>query len=139
MTRDLTHPSCYLYRWPWYHIYVHVVASSSRSFHNFTYESLLQLYSKKLEKTMARFVEGEIKILLSTNIVESGLDIQNANTIIIQDFQQFGLAQLYQVRCWPLLHAKTYDVAFEYQIYLPLFFAVRKNQRFAFISHHKSM
>ncbi|KAI3793837.1 hypothetical protein L1987_36460 [Smallanthus sonchifolius] len=57
-----------------------------------------QLYSKRLEKTMARFVDGEIKILVSTNIVESGLDIQNANTIIIQDFQQFGLAQLYQLR-----------------------------------------
>nr|XP_043632041.1 ATP-dependent DNA helicase At3g02060, chloroplastic [Erigeron canadensis] len=57
-----------------------------------------QLYSKRLEKTMSRFVEGEIKILVSTNIVESGLDIQNANTIIIQDFQQFGLAQLYQLR-----------------------------------------
>ncbi|KAL4577064.1 hypothetical protein LXL04_013165 [Taraxacum kok-saghyz] len=57
-----------------------------------------QLYSKRLEKTMTRFVEGEIRILVSTNIVESGLDIQNANTIIIQDFQQFGLAQLYQLR-----------------------------------------
>ncbi|XP_024972423.1 ATP-dependent DNA helicase At3g02060, chloroplastic isoform X1 [Cynara cardunculus var. scolymus] len=57
-----------------------------------------QLYSKRLEKIMTRFVDGEIKILISTNIVESGLDIQNANTIVIQDFQQFGLAQLYQLR-----------------------------------------
>lgn len=46
---------------------------------------------------MEKFAEGEIKILICTNIVESGLDIQNANTIIIQDVQQFGLAQLYQV------------------------------------------
>lgn len=46
---------------------------------------------------MEKFTLGEIKILISTNIVESGLDIQNANTIIIQDVQQFGLAQLYQV------------------------------------------
>lgn len=46
---------------------------------------------------MERFAQGEIKILICTNIVESGLDIQNANTIIIQDVQQFGLAQLYQV------------------------------------------
>ncbi|GJS97318.1 probable magnesium transporter NIPA8 isoform X1 [Tanacetum coccineum] len=61
-------------------------------------QGLEQLYSKRLEKTMTRFVDGEIKILVSTNIVESGLDIQNANTIIIQDFQQFGLAQLYQLR-----------------------------------------
>ncbi|KMZ73581.1 Transcription-repair-coupling factor [Zostera marina] len=55
-------------------------------------------YSKQLEETMAKFGSGEIKILISTNIVESGLDIQNANTIIIQDVHQFGLAQLYQLR-----------------------------------------
>ncbi|KAB2614161.1 hypothetical protein D8674_036477 [Pyrus ussuriensis x Pyrus communis] len=55
-------------------------------------------YSKQLEETMENFAQGEIKILICTNIVESGLDIQNANTIIIQDVQQFGLAQLYQLR-----------------------------------------
>ncbi|XP_073012335.1 ATP-dependent DNA helicase At3g02060, chloroplastic isoform X1 [Typha latifolia] len=55
-------------------------------------------YSKQLEETMESFALGEIKILISTNIVESGLDIQNANTIIIQDVHQFGLAQLYQLR-----------------------------------------
>lgn len=66
---------------------------------------LLQQYSKQLEETMERFSQGEIKILICTNIVESGLDIQNANTIIIQDVQQFGLAQLYQVCsfCFPLM------------------------------------
>ncbi|GMP37152.1 hypothetical protein CsSME_00008968 [Camellia sinensis var. sinensis] len=47
---------------------------------------------------MEKFAHGEVKILICTNIVESGLDIQNANTIIIQDVQQFGLAQLYQER-----------------------------------------
>ncbi|RDY11690.1 ATP-dependent DNA helicase, chloroplastic, partial [Mucuna pruriens] len=57
-----------------------------------------KLYSKQLEDTMEKFALGEIKILICTNIVESGLDIQNANTIIIQDVQQFGLAQLYQLR-----------------------------------------
>lgn len=55
-------------------------------------------YSKQLEGTMDRFAQGEIKVLICTNIVESGLDMQNANTIIIQDIQQFGLAQLYQLR-----------------------------------------
>lgn len=55
-------------------------------------------YSKQLEETMEQFAQGNIKILICTNIVESGLDIQNANTIIIQDVQQFGLAQLYQLR-----------------------------------------
>ncbi|KAK6912895.1 CarD-like/TRCF, RNAP-interacting domain [Dillenia turbinata] len=55
-------------------------------------------YSKQLEETMDKFAQGEIKILICTNIVESGLDIQNANTIIIQDVQHFGLAQLHQLR-----------------------------------------
>ncbi|KAH6812590.1 DEAD/DEAH box helicase [Perilla frutescens var. frutescens] len=55
-------------------------------------------YSRQLEDTMEKFAQGHIKILICTNIVESGLDIQNANTIIIQDVQQFGLAQLYQLR-----------------------------------------
>ncbi|KAG1331624.1 ATP-dependent DNA helicase, chloroplastic [Cocos nucifera] len=53
-------------------------------------------YSKQLEETMEKFALGEIEILICTNIVESGLDIQNANTIIVQDVHQFGLAQLYQ-------------------------------------------
>lgn len=57
----------------------------------------MQQYSKQLEETMEKFAQGEIKILICTNIVESGLDIQNANTIIVQEVQQFGLAQLYQV------------------------------------------
>ncbi|CAL9132199.1 unnamed protein product [Musa textilis] len=55
-------------------------------------------YSKQLEETMEKFSLGEIKILICTNIVESGLDIQNANTIVVQDVHQFGLAQLYQLR-----------------------------------------
>ncbi|KAG5526939.1 hypothetical protein RHGRI_028019 [Rhododendron griersonianum] len=55
-------------------------------------------YSKQLEETMEKFARGEIKILICTNIVESGLDIQNANTIIVQDVHHFGLAQLYQER-----------------------------------------
>ncbi|KAK1271697.1 hypothetical protein QJS04_geneDACA021073 [Acorus gramineus] len=55
-------------------------------------------YSRQLEGTMEKFALGETKILVCTNIVESGLDIENANTIIIQDVHQFGLAQLYQER-----------------------------------------
>lgn len=54
--------------------------------------------SKHLEDTMEKFCLGEIQILICTNIVESGLDIQNANTIIIQDVHKFGLAQIYQLR-----------------------------------------
>lgn len=58
---------------------------------------LWQQHTKQLEETMEKFALGDIKILICTNIVESGLDIQNANTIVVQDVQQFGLAQLYQV------------------------------------------
>ncbi|XP_062105285.1 uncharacterized protein LOC133816949 isoform X2 [Humulus lupulus] len=54
-------------------------------------------YSKQLEKTMEKFAQGNIKILICNSKVESGLDIQNANTIIVQDVQQFGLAQLDQM------------------------------------------
>ncbi|CAN1243971.1 ATP-dependent DNA helicase At3g02060, chloroplastic [Linum perenne] len=57
-----------------------------------------KLYSKQLEQTMEKFAFGEIKILICTNIVESGIDIPNANTIIIQDVQFFGLSQLHQLR-----------------------------------------
>jgi transcription-repair coupling factor (superfamily II helicase) len=51
-----------------------------------------------LEAVMARFVAGETDVLLSTTIIESGLDIPNANTIIIDRADRFGLADLYQLR-----------------------------------------
>jgi len=51
-----------------------------------------------IENTMQDFVEGKFDVLLSTNIVESGLDIRNANTMIIHRADMFGLAQLYQLR-----------------------------------------
>jgi transcription-repair coupling factor len=51
-----------------------------------------------LEESMEQFSEGKCLILLCTSIVESGLDIRNVNTIIIEDVQLFGLAQLYQLR-----------------------------------------
>jgi transcription-repair coupling factor (superfamily II helicase) len=47
---------------------------------------------------MLRFVEGEIDVLLSTSIIESGLDIPNSNTLIVDGSDQFGLSQLYQLR-----------------------------------------
>ena len=47
---------------------------------------------------MRRFVNGEVDILVSTMIVESGLDVPNANTMIVHDAHRFGLAQLYQLR-----------------------------------------
>ena len=51
-----------------------------------------------LEKIMMEFYEGKFNILLSTTIMENGLDIANANTIIIYDAENFGLSQLYQMR-----------------------------------------
>ncbi len=53
---------------------------------------------KTLEKVMLEFIEGKYDLLLSTTIVESGLDIPNANTIIINDAQNFGLSDLHQLR-----------------------------------------
>jgi transcription-repair coupling factor (superfamily II helicase) len=52
----------------------------------------------QLEKTMMRFSLGEIDILICTTIVESGLDIPMANTLIVDDAQELGLAQMYQLR-----------------------------------------
>ena len=57
-----------------------------------------QMNEKELEEVICKFLNKEYDILLSTTIIESGLDIPNANTIIIQDSDRFGLAQLYQLR-----------------------------------------
>jgi transcription-repair coupling factor (superfamily II helicase) len=57
-----------------------------------------QMDGQKLEKTMVRFIEGEYDVLVSTNIIESGLDIPNANTIIINQAHMFGLSDLHQMR-----------------------------------------
>ncbi|MBL7850486.1 MAG: transcription-repair coupling factor [Cyclobacteriaceae bacterium] len=57
-----------------------------------------QMDGDKLEKVMVRFIEGEYDVLVSTNIIESGLDIPNANTIIINQAQLFGLSDLHQMR-----------------------------------------
>jgi transcription-repair coupling factor (superfamily II helicase) len=57
-----------------------------------------QMDADQLEDVMARFVSGEADVLLSTTIIESGLDIPNANTIIIDRADRFGLADLYQLR-----------------------------------------
>jgi len=57
-----------------------------------------QMRERELDEVMRRFVAGEVDVLVSTMIVESGLDVQNANTIVIHNASQFGLAQLYQLR-----------------------------------------
>src|SRR5207237_1183933 len=57
-----------------------------------------QMDSDALEEIMARFVAGKIDVLVCTTIIESGLDIPNANTIVIDRADRFGLADLYQLR-----------------------------------------
>jgi transcription-repair coupling factor (superfamily II helicase) len=57
-----------------------------------------QMNSDDLEEVMTQFVNGEADVLLSTTIIESGLDIPNANTIIIDRADRFGLSDLYQLR-----------------------------------------
>src|SRR6202012_4874895 len=57
-----------------------------------------QMDPDDLEDVMGRFVSGDADVLLSTTIIESGLDIPNANTIIIDRADRFGLADLYQLR-----------------------------------------
>src|SRR5881227_568527 len=57
-----------------------------------------QMHSDELEEVMARFVAGKIDVLVCTTIIESGLDIPNANTIVIDRADRFGLADLYQLR-----------------------------------------
>ena len=65
----------------------HVVAAASG-----------KMESKKLEKTVLSFFSGSIDVLVCTTIIESGLDITNANSIIVNNAQNFGLPQLYQIR-----------------------------------------
>lgn len=57
-----------------------------------------QLEGHQLERAMKDFVEGKFDVLLSTNIIETGLDIPNANTIIINNAHMFGLSDLHQLR-----------------------------------------
>ena len=57
-----------------------------------------QLDGKELEDRMLRFIDGEGDVLVATTIIESGLDIPNANTIIINNAHQFGLSDLHQMR-----------------------------------------
>lgn len=57
-----------------------------------------QMSERQLERIMFEFINGEIDVLISTTIIETGLDISNANTMIIDDADRMGLSQLYQLR-----------------------------------------
>jgi len=57
-----------------------------------------QMKEDEIEEVMAKFVAGSLNVLVTTTIIESGIDIPNANTIIINHADRFGLAQLYQIK-----------------------------------------
>jgi transcription-repair coupling factor (superfamily II helicase) len=57
-----------------------------------------QMEERQLEKIMTKFVAGDYDVLVCTTIIESGIDIPNCNTLIIEGADRFGLAQLYQIR-----------------------------------------
>lgn len=57
-----------------------------------------QMKERELEDIMYQFINGEIDVLVSTTIIETGLDISNVNTMIIHDADNMGLSQLYQLR-----------------------------------------
>jgi len=57
-----------------------------------------QMDKRRLEKIMSDFIAGKIDVLISTTIIETGMDISNVNTMIIEDAENFGLSQLYQLR-----------------------------------------
>lgn len=71
---------------------------------------------RELEKTMMEFYEGKIDVLVATTIIENGLDVPNANTIIIDDAPSFGLGQLYQLRGRV---GRSYRQAYAYLLYEP--------------------
>jgi transcription-repair coupling factor (superfamily II helicase) len=57
-----------------------------------------QMQPRKLDRVMRDFVEGSLDVLVCTSIIENGLDVPNANTLVVDGAQYFGLAQLYQIR-----------------------------------------
>ncbi|MBE6082224.1 transcription-repair coupling factor [Acidilutibacter cellobiosedens] len=73
-----------------------------------------QMSERELEKVMLSFIDGEYDVLLCTTIIETGLDIPNVNTIIVQDSDKMGLSQLYQLRGRV---GRTNRVAFAYFTY----------------------
>ncbi len=73
-----------------------------------------QMTEAVLERVMMEFYEGEYDILLSTSIVENGLDVANANTIIVYNADYFGLSQLYQMRGRV---GRSHQIAYSYFVY----------------------
>lgn len=88
-----------------YYVYnrVNTIADMAASIQNLVPEANVafahgQMKEHELERIMYDFINGEIDVLVSTTIIETGLDISNVNTMIIHDSDQLGLSQLYQLR-----------------------------------------
>jgi transcription-repair coupling factor (superfamily II helicase) len=75
-----------------------------------------QLPERQLEETMFRFMEGEFDVLVSTTIIETGVDFPNVNTLIIYEADKMGLSQLYQLRGRV---GRSSRIAYAYFTYLP--------------------
>lgn len=85
------------------HNRVHTIHAMKRHLENLVPEARIgighgQMVEADLSRVMHQFTNGDIDVLLSTSIIESGLDIPNANTLIVDRADTFGLAQLYQLR-----------------------------------------
>lgn len=85
-----------------------------------------QMEAGKLEEVMLDFVEGQYNVLVATTIIESGLDVSNANTMIINDAQNFGLSDLHQMRGRV---GRSNRKAFCYLITPPVFMLTSEAQR----------
>ncbi|MBW7883268.1 MAG: transcription-repair coupling factor [Caldilineaceae bacterium] len=85
-----------------------------------------QMPERALEEVMLRFAEGDIDVLVATTIIENGLDIPNANTIIINRANHFGLAQLYQLRGRVGRSAQRGHCYLLYEKHVPLTFDARR-------------
>ena len=75
-----------------------------------------QMRERELEDIMYDFINGDIDVLVSTTIIETGLDIPNANTLIIEGAERMGLSQLYQIRGRV---GRSHRVAYAYLMYRP--------------------
>ncbi len=75
-----------------------------------------RMNEETLENTMLDFVEGRINVLVATTIIENGIDIPNANTMVILNADRFGLAQLYQLRGRV---GRSHRLAYAYLMYQP--------------------
>jgi transcription-repair coupling factor (superfamily II helicase) len=94
-----------------------------------------QMAADKLEHVMREFVNGQVDVLVSTMIVESGLDVPNANTLIVHDAHSLGLAQLYQLRGRV---GRSHRRAYCYLL-TPDIMSIEQEERLKVLEHHTDL